>query len=159
MYAGSVTTPNKQQPLTRPVPLEHSALALELVRSAARLTRAASRIPGVTYSSIAWRVLADLEREGGARVTELAASQRVTQPAMTTLIHRLEGEGWVTRTPDESDGRAMLVSVTAAGSTALAAYREGAAALIAPALTDFDEADLNALARAAEIMHRIAEVS
>lgn len=135
----------------------HGALALEVVRSAARLTRAASKIPGVTYSSIAWRVLADLERHGATRVTELAAAQRVAQPTMTTLVQRLEGEGWVGRAADPADGRATLVTITKAGVRALAAYREGAAKLIAPALAELDAADRAALARATELMHSIAD--
>lgn len=135
----------------------HGALALEIVRSAARLTRAASKIPGVTYSSIAWRVLADLERYGATRVTELASAQRVAQPSMTTLVQRLEGEGWVLRAVDPADGRATLVTITEAGALALAAYREGAANLIAPELAMLDPADRAALARAAELMHRIAD--
>ncbi|WP_042545474.1 MarR family winged helix-turn-helix transcriptional regulator [Leucobacter komagatae] len=132
-------------------------LALELVRSAARLTRAASKIPGVTYSSIAWRVLSDLERDGQARVTDLATAQRVAQPTMTTLLQRLGGEGWVSRIPDPADGRASLVGITDEGARALAAYRAGAAELIAPQLATLSEADTNALARAAALMHRIAD--
>ena len=104
----------------------HAELALDVVRSAARLTRAASKIPGVTYSSIAWRVLADLERDGATRVTDLAAAQRVAQPTMTALVQRVEGEGWVRRSADPGDKRATLVTITDAGSgPALAAYRTG----------------------------------
>ncbi|GAA1314413.1 MarR family winged helix-turn-helix transcriptional regulator [Leucobacter albus] len=143
-------------PTAQPGPA-HAALALELVRSSARLTRSASKIPGVTYSSIAWRVLADLERHGPARITELAAAQRVAQPTMTALVQRLEGEGWVQREPDPADGRATLATVTPAGRAALAGYRAGAAALIAPKLVDLSAADLAALGRAAELMHQIAD--
>lgn len=144
--------------LNQPNPTpDQGPLALELARAAARLTRAASRIPGVTYSSIAWRVLADLERDGAARVTELAIAQRVTQPSMTTLVQRLEGEGWIVRSPDASDGRATLVGISEAGVRALAGYREGAAALIVPALSRLDGPDRAALARAAELMLQIAD--
>lgn len=134
----------------------HSELALDLVCSAARLTRAASTIPGVTYSSIAWRVLADIERDGATRVTGLAAAQRVAQPTMTTLVQRLEGEGWVDRVVDPADRRATLVGITARGVAALAAYRRGAANLITPKLAELDAADRAALARAAELMLSIA---
>lgn len=147
-----MTEPQTHQPTP-----EHGALALDLVRSAARFTRSSSRIPGVTYSSIAWRVLADLERDGASRITELAQTQRVTQPTMTTLVQRLEGEGWVVRAPDARDGRATLVSVTDAGVSALAAYREGAAALVTPVLTGLSDADRAVLARAAELMLHIAD--
>lgn len=135
----------------------HAELALDVVRSAARLTRAASKIPGVTYSSIAWRVLADLERDGATRVTDLAAAQRVAQPTMTALVQRVEGEGWVRRSADPGDKRATLVTITDPGVAALAAYRTGAAALIAPQLAGLDDADRAAIARAAELMLNIAD--
>lgn len=151
-YAGSMHEHQQPSDLA-----PYGPLALEVVRSAARLTRAASKIPGITHSSIAWRVLADLERDGATRVTDLAAAQRVAQPTMTTLVQRLAGETWVGRTADPADGRATLVAITESGARALAAYREGAANLIAPALAELDPADRAALARAAELMHRIAD--
>lgn len=132
-------------------------LAHELVRASARLTRSASKIPGVIHSSIAWRVLADLERHGGMRVSELAETQRVAQPTMTALLMRLEGEGWLTRGPDPADGRATLATITESGVEALANYRAGAAALISPHLAELSVADRDALTRAAAIMHGIAD--
>ena len=135
------------------------ALALDLVRASARLTRTASRIPGVSYSSIAWRVLADLERHGATRVSELAAAQRVAQPTMTSLLLRLAGEGWVERGSDPEDGRATLVTVTDEGVRALAEYRAGAAALIAPHLAGLEAEDLAALHRAAALMLHLADAA
>ena len=36
-------------------------------------------------------------RAGPRRITELAAEERVTQPAITLLVNRLEERGWVKR--------------------------------------------------------------
>src|SRR3954469_13303557 len=37
------------------------------------------------------------------RITELAAEERVTQPAITLLVNRLADKGWVERTTDPTD--------------------------------------------------------
>src|SRR5579884_3837113 len=49
------------------------------------------------------------------RITELAAEERVTQPAITLLVNRLVERGWVERATDPSDRRAVLVTLTPAG--------------------------------------------
>lgn len=132
--------------------------AVELIRSASRFTRTVGRVPGVVYSSVAWRVLSDLERAGPARVSELAQQQRVAQPSMTALVQRLEGEGWVSRGPDPEDGRATLVSPTEAGLAALRDYRRAAAARILPLLAQLDDEDRRILARAAHLMQRLSDL-
>lgn len=114
-------------------------------------------MPGTAYSLIAWRVLAELEQSGAARVSELAAQQRVAQPSMTGLLHRLEGEGWIARRPDPDDGRASLVSITEAGLAALAGYRRASAARVGPHLAQLGEFDRATLARAVELLHRLTE--
>src|SRR3954452_19139932 len=57
-------------------------------------------------------------RAGPRRITELAAEERVTQPAITLLVNRLADKGWVERTTDPTDRRAVLVSLTPAGEDA-----------------------------------------
>ena len=136
---------------------ESDALALDLTRITGRFARIAGRVAGGGYSLIAWRVLAELEQSGGARISALAHQQRVAQPSMTGLVQRLESEGWVRRAPDPVDGRATLVSLTDDGLAALGAYRGAAAERVRPhlaALSDFDRATL---ARAAELMDQLGD--
>jgi DNA-binding MarR family transcriptional regulator len=52
---------------------------------------------------------------GPRRLGDLAASEFVSQPGMTMLVSRLEGEGWVVRRPDTTDGRVVNVAITPAG--------------------------------------------
>jgi DNA-binding MarR family transcriptional regulator len=59
-------------------------------------------------------VLATLT-SGPRRLGDLAASEFVSQPGMTMLVSRLEGEGWVVRRPDACDGRVVNVAITPAG--------------------------------------------
>ncbi len=152
------TAPESAEPAAASAP-EPDRLTAELIRSAALFTRTAGRIAGGGYSSIAWRVLADLDRDGAARAAELAALQRVAQPSMTSLVHRLEGEGWIARNPDPADGRAALAGITLAGIRALAEFRAAAAARFAATLAEFSDADRAALGRAAELLTRLARDS
>lgn len=132
-------------------------LALELTRATSRFTRIAGRVPGSTYSTVAWRVLAELDLHGPARVSELAQRERIAQPSMTALVQRLESEGWVDRSPDPDDGRATRIEATAVGSAALADYRRAAAERFRPLLADLTVFDRATLARAAELLQQLAD--
>ena len=133
------------------------ALALDLTRVTGRFARVAGRVAGGGYSLIAWRVLAELEHSGAARISSLAHQQRVAQPSMTGLVQRLESEGWVSRSPDPDDGRATLVSLTPAGQIALDEYRSKAADRVRPHLEALSEFDRATLARAAELMQQLGD--
>ncbi|MEU9589002.1 MarR family winged helix-turn-helix transcriptional regulator [Streptomyces sp. NPDC048219] len=61
--------------------------------------------------------LATLDRTGPRRITDLAAVEGVTQPAMTTLVRVMEGSGLVERRGDPSDKRVTLVCLTEAGAS------------------------------------------
>src|SRR6187551_3593774 len=47
---------------------------------------------------------------GPRRVTDLAERERLAQPTLTQLVHRLEQQGFVTRERQTDDGRVVLVS-------------------------------------------------
>lgn len=77
-------------------------------------TRAARRLPrDMSLTSAA--TLATLDRTGPRRITDLAAVEGVTQPAMTTLVRVMEESGLVERRGDASDKRVTLVFLTEAG--------------------------------------------
>jgi DNA-binding MarR family transcriptional regulator len=54
-------------------------------------------------------------REEGSRVTELAELAQVTRQSMSEMIIELERRGYVERTPDPTDRRAILIGRTARG--------------------------------------------
>lgn len=60
--------------------------------------------------------LAVLQSNGPARLGELAASQVVSQPAMTATVDQLTRMGLVQRLSDPDDGRVVVVSLTPEGS-------------------------------------------
>ncbi|MCW2894307.1 MAG: hypothetical protein QOH87_3841 [Trebonia sp.] len=61
--------------------------------------------------------LATLDRTGPRRITDLAAIEGVTQPAMTVLVRVMEESGLVERRGDPSDKRVTLVWLTEAGAS------------------------------------------
>lgn len=71
--------------------------------------------------------LATLERTGPRRITDLAAIEGVTQPAMTVLVRVLEQSGLVERRGDPTDKRATLVAVTEVGADYVQARRRAGA--------------------------------
>jgi DNA-binding MarR family transcriptional regulator len=118
------------------------ANALERVVGWLRDSRAPSGLSASTLSA-----LSRLDALGSLRITELAEREQLTQPGMTTLINRLEDAGLAVREPDPTDGRAVRVSITPAGSARVLAYRESRAALIqarVAQLSDDDQAALTA---------------
>jgi DNA-binding MarR family transcriptional regulator len=96
-------------------------------------------------------------REGPRRITELAAEERVTQPAITLLVNRLEERGWLKRVPDPTDGRAVLVSLTPAGDDAFERLRAEYRALLHEEMAMLDDGEVETLAAAVEILDKLIE--
>jgi DNA-binding MarR family transcriptional regulator len=91
------------------------------------------------------------------RITELAAREGVTQPAITLLVNRLEEQRWVERRRDPTDGRAVLVAITSAGEDLIAKVRAEYMALVDEHLADLSDADVRRLMRAAEIFEGLLD--
>jgi len=111
--------------------------------------------PPSGLSLTATATLATLERSGPDRLTALAASEGVTQPAMTQLIARLEGAGLVTRATDPTDGRAVEVRITAEGRALLARRRVYRAERLTGMLAELSPEQQVALAAALPAMEAL----
>jgi DNA-binding MarR family transcriptional regulator len=83
---------------------------------------------GISASALS--ALSRLESSGPLRVTDLADREGLSQPGMTTLIHRLEEADLAVREPDPTDRRAVRVSITPAGIQRVIAYRSARTDLI-----------------------------
>jgi DNA-binding MarR family transcriptional regulator len=94
-------------------------------------------------------------RAGPRRITELAAEERVTQPAITLLVNRLEERGWVQRVPDPSDRRAVLVSLTPDGEAVFERLRAEYRALLHEEMVSLDDEEVATLASAVEILDKL----
>jgi len=133
-----------------------SRLRMAIVRTARRLRQEATGVAGeLTPTSAA--ALATVERHGPLTPSELAGIERVKRPTVTRTLRVLSEAGLVERTPDPDDGRSALVSVTAAGRERLRRLRGRKNAYLARRMRDLPAADLEALARASEILERILE--
>lgn len=94
--------------------------------------------------------LGSLQRRGPQRITALANAQGVTQPSMTQLLRRLEDAGLVTRVADPTDGRVVLVELTAAGDETLHNRWNTRLAHLDKVLESLTEEERAVLQRAAE---------
>lgn len=131
------------------------SLGSDLLGVVARLNRLATQRADIDLPYAQVRLLAQVEQDGAARISELAAADHCRQPTMTTQVQRLEAGGWVERRPDPSDARAVLVSITAAGRAALDQARAVRAAVVEPALANLGADDRGTLAEAVAILRQI----
>ncbi|MET8868870.1 MarR family transcriptional regulator [Nonomuraea sp. NPDC004580] len=106
-------------------------------------------------SITALSTLANLERLGPRRLTELAVIEGVTQPAMTQLVSKLEREALAERRPDPEDGRVVLVCLTRHGRDELARRRTAQAKRLAELVAELPEADRAAIAAALPALDRL----
>ena len=138
-------------------------VANDLLRSAARLSRWASRLAAFDVSYAQARLLALLDELGPARVSVLAEADHCSQPTMSTALQRLEAQGWAQRVPDPADARASLLSLTPAGRDALGKIRRARAAVLSPTLTTLDESEVARLRDAVvaldDLLHRAARTT
>jgi len=102
--------------------------------------------------------LANLERGGPRRLTELASREGVTQPGMTQLVSRLERDGLARRTADPSDGRVVVVEVTDAGRELLRQRRLVRATRLTELLATLPAEDEAAIAAALPALRRLASL-
>ena len=129
-------------------------IAEALPQRSAALSRLFLTRSSVCVSRTEVGVLRNL-REGPRRITELATEERVTQPAITLLVNRLEERGWVKRVPDPSDGRAVLVSLTPVGEDVFERLRAEYRALLHDEMAMLDDTEVEALAAAVQILDRL----
>jgi DNA-binding MarR family transcriptional regulator len=132
---------------------EFSAVLEHLLSAWRRLA-----VPGELSPTAAF-TLSRLARDGSSRLTDLANSEHVTQPAMTQLISRLEAQGLAERFRDAGDARVVNVRVTAAGEALVASRRAARAAKLTELLAALPAAQQAALAMALPALKTLAEVS
>lgn len=95
-------------------------------------------------------LLVDIKYAPGIGLRELAARQRVSPPAMTKHVDRLERDGLVERTQSQADRRRVGLTLTADGQRLLRSVRSRRTAWLARRLDGLDAADLAAIEAAVE---------
>jgi DNA-binding MarR family transcriptional regulator len=100
--------------------------------------------------------MATLKRCGSMTPSELAASERVRPPSMTRVIAALEEEELVSRRGHPTDGRQSIIELSAKGTDLLAAENSARERWLDKRLAELTEDERAALARATEIIDRMA---
>jgi len=123
-------------------------------------TRMAIRLPSVQRLSFTTlSVLHTLAGRGPKRLTELTASEQVTQSAITQIVTRLKRDGLVERRRDPSDGRAVLVHVTTKGAAIIDGRRAERMARLGELAGRLTPADRAAIAAALPALARMVALS
>ena len=99
--------------------------------------------------------LVTLSRKGPRRITELAASEGVTQPSVTALVTSLERAGLAERRSDPADRRVVMVAITEAGSAYLRVRRQANAQALVRAMEALPAEELRALIAAVPVVEHL----
>jgi DNA-binding MarR family transcriptional regulator len=128
-----------------------------LLRLARRLHREAGRI-GV--SALDAQLLSVIRKRTGIGVSGLAALERMSAPAMSAHVKRLEAAGWVRRRPSEGggDGRRAPLELTPEGAEALELIRLSRNNWLAERLAALGSDERVLLEAAAPALGRLLEV-
>ncbi|SFP20318.1 DNA-binding transcriptional regulator, MarR family [Geodermatophilus dictyosporus] len=137
--------------------LDTAALAHDLRLAVMRFSRRLrnQRVDtSVTLTHLA--ALSTLKRHGAMSPGELAAHERVQPPSMTRVVVALEGMGLVTRSPHPTDGRQVVIELTAAAEDLLAEEARAREAWLSGQLQRLTPEQRATLREAAEIMEELA---
>ena len=130
-----------------------SQLRLAVMRLSRRLRQHAPH--DITPSQLS--ALATVARDGRLTLSQLADAERVQPPTITRVVDALVQRGLVDRTPSETDRRVAWVAPTASGLALVEEIRQRRDAYLARHLRALPPADLELLARAAELLERLME--
>jgi DNA-binding MarR family transcriptional regulator len=131
-----------------------AALALCLERLVGMAKRLA---PTADLSPTSVATLGQLMAAGPCRLSDLATTQAVTQPAMTQLVSRLERDGLARREPCATDARVVLVRITDAGREVLIERQRTRIARLGALLDSLTAADRARLAAAVPTLNRLVD--
>jgi DNA-binding MarR family transcriptional regulator len=92
---------------------------------------------------------------GPRRIGELADAEQVEPPTMTRLVDGMERDGFVVRSPDPEDRRAVIVRATSMGEGALKKGRSQRVEALASQLRTLPTEQLTILSRGVDVLERI----
>ena len=102
-------------------------------------------------------ILFAVAREGPLTAGDIARRERLAKPSVTAAVEKLATAGLVERRADDSDGRVVWIAITAAGKRRIEARRARRNAWLTIRLDKLDPADVETLARAADIVDQLVE--
>jgi DNA-binding MarR family transcriptional regulator len=118
------------------------------------------RLPSVRrFSFSTLSVLHTLSRNGPLRLTDLTATEQLKQPALTSLVAKLERDGLVSRRPDPRDGRAVLLSLTQKGRRIVRSRHADRVAKLSRLVDRLNDEERDVLAGSARVLARLIEIA
>lgn len=108
---------------------------------------------GVTLAQ--GRALSALFERGPQRITHLARLEFVSQPAMTSLVLKMERLGLVERLADVTDSRAVIVTLTTRGLETIGALRRARIAAVEQHIAALSPVDVNRLRAAVPVLDHL----
>jgi DNA-binding MarR family transcriptional regulator len=118
-----------------------------LLRVGRELRREAREV-GISPEQVS--LLVAIKYTPGIGVRELAARERVSPPALSNHVDRLERDGLVSRTPSASDRRRVGLALTDEGQRVLRRVRSRRTAWLATRLGSLSPEELDAVEAAVE---------
>jgi DNA-binding MarR family transcriptional regulator len=112
-------------------------------REAARIRAERS---GVQLSRPSISIISALHTSGPIRLSLLARITHLEAPLVSRETAALVADGYVSRTPDPTDGRATIVKLTTKGRKAYQKYRDAVDGIVAEAFEGWKGPDLKAFA-------------
>jgi DNA-binding MarR family transcriptional regulator len=118
------------------------------------------RLPSVrrfNFSTLS--VLHTLSRNGPMRLTDLTTTEQLRQPALTSLVAKLERDGLVSRRRDPHDGRAVLISLTPEGRQVVRSRHANRIAELSRLVDRLTDQEREVLAGSARVLVRLIEIA
>ena len=118
------------------------------------------RLPSVrrfNFSTLS--VLHTLARNGPLRLTDLLATEQLKQPALTSLVAKLEEDGLLQRRPDPTDGRAMLLSLTRTGRQVVRSRHTNRVTKLSRLVDQLTPEERDVLAGSVDVLTRLTEIA
>jgi DNA-binding MarR family transcriptional regulator len=141
-----------QTPLVTDTVSVADALRPVLLRVGRELRREA-RTVGISPEQVS--LLVAIKYAPGLGIRDLAASERISPPALTKHVDRLERDGLVVRTQHPDDGRRIGLTLTEKGQRVLRRVRSRRTAWLATRLRGLDPKELAAVEAAIEPLSRL----
>jgi DNA-binding MarR family transcriptional regulator len=111
-----------------------------------------------TFSLSLVAVLARLDREGSQTTSRLATAERVRPQSMAQTVAELQTAGLVSRTPDPTDRRQVLIALTDEGRETLNADRRRREGWLAEAIAKLAPEEQETLIRAVPLLRRLTQL-
>jgi len=136
---------------------DRASEAAEAMHSAAirvlRMVRAEDTKSGIGPAQLS--ALSVLVFGGAKTLGELASAEQVKAPTMSRIVQGLVDQGLAERAPHAEDRRALRIAATARGRKMLIAGRDRRVAALAKRFEQLTEAEVNAIAKAAQLLSRL----